>query len=100
MASAARTAVDVYFSENGTLAGTAIANHTSLGLSAPASYNAKYVQSVDVGTRGVITVQLNTLTELGGASGTTVIYTPTNNGGNLEWTNTTGSVPAKYRPRT
>ena len=100
LASAARTAVDVIFSENGTLAGTAISNHTSLGLNPAGSYNAKYVTSVDVGARGVITVTLKTLTELGTASGDTVIYTPTNRGGNLQWTNSTGTVPAKYRPRT
>ena len=100
LASAARTAVDVYFSENGTLAGTAISNHTSLGLSAATSYAAKYVLSVDAGTRGVITATLRSLTELGTASGQTVIYTPVNMGGTLRWTNSTSGVPQKYRPRT
>lgn len=99
LASAARTAVDVYFSENGTLAGTSIGNHTSLGLSAPASYQAKYVAGVDVGTRGVVTATLKTLTELGGASGDTVVYTPVNMGGNLRWQTSSSSVPEKYRPR-
>jgi type IV pilus assembly protein PilA len=100
LASAARTAVDVHFSETGTLVGSAISNHTSLGLSPATSYNAKYVLSVDVGDRGVITATLRTLTELGGASGQTVVYTPISSGGNLRWSNSTSGVPAKYRPRT
>lgn len=100
LASAARTAVDVYFSENGTLAGSAIGNHTSLGLSPAGSYAAKYVLSVDVGARGVTTATLRTISELGTASGQTVIYTPVNSGGNLRWSNSTSGVPAKYRPRT
>jgi type IV pilus assembly protein PilA len=99
LASAARTAVDVAFSETGTLSGVP-GNHTSLGLNPAGSYNAKYVTSVSVADGGVITATLKTLTELGTASGKTVIYTPTNSGGNLQWTNTTGNVPAKYRPRT
>ena len=102
LASAARTAVDVYFSENGTLSGTAISNHTSLGLSAAASYNAKYVSSVSVGANGVVTVNLKTVSDIGEASGDDVVYRPTNKGGNLQWTNTgSGStVPTKYLPRT
>lgn len=103
LASAARTAVDVYFSENGTLPATTVTN-TSLGLSAPASYTAKYVASVDVGASGVagqITVQLQTLQELGSASGTTVIYAPARRGGNLSWSVATpSSVPTKFEPRT
>jgi type IV pilus assembly protein PilA len=100
LASAARTAVDVAFSETGTLSGVP-ANHTSLGLSPAGSYNAKYVSSVSVGTGGVITVTLKSLNELGTATGKTVVYTPENKGGNLQWTNTaTSTVPSKYLPRT
>ena len=103
LASAARTAVDVYFSENGTLPGTTVTN-TSLGLSAPASYSGKYVRSVNVNSgtsAGDVLITLQTLPELGTASGLAVRYAPTRRGGNLEWTvATTGStVPEKYRPR-
>ena len=101
LASAARTAVDVYFSENGTLPATTV-THTSLGLSNAASYTGKYVASVTVGATnpGDVTVQLQTLPELGTASNTTVIYEPTRRGGNLEWAVATAStVPPKYEPR-
>jgi type IV pilus assembly protein PilA len=101
LASAARTAVDVAFSETGTLSGIP-ANHTSLGLNPAGSYNAKYVSSVSVGTGGVVTVELRNLTELGEARGDDVVYTPSNSGGNLTWRNTTNAstVPPKYLPRT
>ncbi|WP_448509869.1 pilin [Immundisolibacter sp.] len=100
LAAAARTAVDVAFSETGSLSGVP-ASHTSLGLNPAGSYTAKYVSSVAVGTVGVITVTLKSLSELGTASGKTVVYTPANNGGNLQWTNTAvSSVPQKYLPRT
>jgi len=98
LASAARTAVDIYYSENGSITGSAL-NQTSLGLSNSASYNAKYVSSVAVGNgTGIVTAQLRTMSELGTASGTTVVYTPNVRGGNLEWT-VGGTVPGKYQPR-
>ena len=101
LASAARTAVDVAFSETGTLAGVPT-SHTSLGLSPAGSYQAKYVSSVAVGSGPVITVELRDLNELGTAGGTQFEYIPTNRGGNLEWTVSQGStspIPAKYLPR-
>ncbi|MGE0351565.1 pilin [Hydrogenophaga sp.] len=102
LASAARTAVDVYYSENGTLPGSTVTN-TSLGLAPPASYNAKYVASVNVysAAAGDIVVTYQTLPELGTASGDTLRYLPVRQGGNLQWTiATTGtSLPEKYKPR-
>jgi hypothetical protein len=70
-----------------------------LGLSLPTSYTAKYVNKVEVADDGVITVTLQDLNELGQASAKTVIYTPRNNEGNLEWVVSGGTVPAKYEPR-
>jgi type IV pilus assembly protein PilA len=104
LASAARTAVDVYYSETGTLSlpaqgGAVNDRHVSLGLSLPTSYTAKYVNKVEVADDGVITVTLQDLNELGQASAKTVIYTPRNNEGNLEWVVSGGTVPAKYEPR-
>ncbi len=103
MASVARTAVDVYYSENGTLPATTVTN-TSLGLSRPASYVAKYVASVNVGStvKGDILITLNALPELGLANGKALHYVPISKGGNLQWTvATTGTtVPDKYKPRT
>jgi type IV pilus assembly protein PilA len=107
LASAARTAVDVYYSENGalTIDFDAANVHTSLGLSQAESYEAKYVESITVSGDGApptITVQLKTLTELGTASGGTFEYIPHNRGGNLEWTvSAEGAtpIPTKYLPR-
>ena len=104
LASAARTAVDVYYSETGTLPTNTI-THTSLGLSAAGSYNAKYVSSVTVtgGTGTKIDVLLKPLNELGTANGKHVVYYPTRKGGNLEWKvseGATDTVPPKYLPRT
>ncbi|ANX05340.1 pilin [Immundisolibacter cernigliae] len=106
LASAARTAVDVYFSENGTLPLAAV-SHVSLGISQPRSYNAKYVSYVAVGANGATTVgngqiviQLQDLAELGQARNDRVLYTPIVNAGNLEWVVSSGSTaPPKYLPR-
>ena len=102
LASAAKTAVDISYSENGTLL-TAMSN-ASLGLSSSVSYAGKYVQSVTVTGAGVVTATLRLIGELGAAGVTganTVIYTPVSQGGgNLRWTNSTSTVPQKYRPRT
>lgn len=107
LASAVRTAVDVYYSENGTLP-RADVPHVSLGLSEPGSYNAKYVSYVAMGTNGSgaggvgeITVQLQDLPELGQAANDIVMYSPRRNAGNLEWVvSANGStVPEKYEPR-
>ena len=104
LASAARTAVDIYYSENGTLPTSGINQQTSLGLSAAGSYNAKYVSSVTVAggaTTTAVTVLLKTLNELGQASGDNVIYSPVRKAGNLEWrVSSASTTPAKYRPRT
>ncbi len=100
LASAVRTAIDVAFSETGTLSGLPT-THASLGLSAATSYQAKYVSQVAVGDNGVVTVDLKTLNELGTASGEDVVYEPFNRGGNLEWTVSAGTstVPDKYLPK-
>ncbi len=99
LASAARTAVDVSYSETGSL-GATLTTHASLGLAQPISYTSKYVTSVTVGANGVITVQLAPENSLGPAKSTTVVYSPVAQGGNLEW-NVAGSssVPPKYRPK-
>jgi type IV pilus assembly protein PilA len=102
LASAARTAVDVWYSENGTLP-SAATTHNSLGLSAAASYDAKYVDSITVtgaGNATTVVAQLATSTELGQCSGQTITYSPRRRAGNLEWVvSNTGGCPAKYRPR-
>jgi type IV pilus assembly protein PilA len=100
MASAARTAVDVAFSEVGSLSLIPQSNHTSLGLATAGSYSAKYVSAVTVGNNGVITVDLKDINDLGDAGGQSVVYTPTSRGAALEWAPSAGgSLPQKYLPK-
>ena len=67
MSGAAKTAVDIYFSENGTLNGAD--TNSLVNISSAGSYSAEYVSAVTVGTGGEITIDLRTLTKLGEASG-------------------------------
>jgi len=99
MSGAAKTAVDVYYSENGTL--TNANGPSTLGISDPTDYSAKYVSAVEVTNSGVITIELRDLTELGDAAGEDIIYTPTAQGAALQW-RVTGSanMPAKFLPKT
>jgi len=100
MASGARTAVDVAFSEIGSLSLIPQSNHTSLGLALAASYSAKYVSAVTVGNNGVIVVDLKNVNTLGDAGGTQVVYTPVSNGAALEWTpSAAAGLPIKYLPK-
>ena len=102
LAAAARTAVDIYFSENGTLNLPDANTHASLGLSQSTSYTGKYVNTITitVGTAPVITFALKSLNELGTASGLSFQYLPRNRTGNLEWVVTpVGTFPLKYLPR-
>ena len=97
LAGATRTAMDVAFSSGYSL-GSIPTSPVSLNLSAAASYVGKYVTSVAYTANGVITVTLSGDKSLGTAAGQTVIYTPTDNGGNLSWA-VSGSCPAKYLPK-
>jgi type IV pilus assembly protein PilA len=100
MASAARTAVDVAFSEIGSLTLIPQSNHTSLGLALAASYSAKYVSAVTVGNFGILVVALKNVNTLGDAGGGSVTYTPVSQGAALQWTPTaTDGLPLKYLPK-
>lgn len=99
LSGAVRTAMDVAFSEGYAL-GSIPSTPASLNLSPAGSYKSKYVTAVGYDPSGVVTVTMATERSLGGASGQTVIYTPTAQGGNLSWVVSTGSsVPTKYRPK-
>ena len=98
LAGAGKTAVDVWFSETGSL-GSVPATHASLGLAAAASYTAKYVSTITVLAGGQIRVNLRDSGELGTAAGTNFIYSPIDQGGNLEWMIQASSLPPKYMPR-
>ncbi|GMQ78983.1 MAG: pilin [Anaerolineae bacterium] len=97
LAGATRTAIDIAFSEGYDLTQIPAAA-ASLNLSPAGSYNSKYVTSVGYVASGVVTVTLTGEKSLGTAKNQTVIYTPTDRGGNLSWA-VTGSVPTKYLPR-
>jgi len=106
LSGAAKTAVDIYYSENGNivnLTATAADNHVTLSLAGIQSYKSKYVSSVSVGNDGVITVTMQTAANSGfpaNIADDSVVYTPTAQGGNLRWSNTeTSTVPAKYLPK-
>jgi type IV pilus assembly protein PilA len=83
LGSAARTAVDIAYSEGYGM--TSIPGMASLGLASSVSYNSKYVQSVSVANTGVLTITLKTEPSLSSASGGVVQYTPSPVGGNLVW---------------
>ena len=113
-----KTAVEVYWSENGTLSGLTDGsiNPVTLGLTA---VNGQYVSSVlieNLGANANPTIEVNLHTQTlklgdipanGGADGGCFTYTPdTSNGAgsNIIWSVGDGAcaspVPAKYRPKT
>ena len=70
----------------------------SLGLASSVSYVSKYVLSVSVANTGVLTITLQNEPSLSTASGGTVQYTPTAQGGNLVW-NPSCSFANKWCPK-
>jgi len=124
-----KTAMEVYWSENGTLAGptSALLTYKNLDQTAAVSPLGEYVSTVTIDGSAVqpfFEVQYKTSVALGKAAGTCIEYypnRPTNPGGNIIWTvrsetgyttkggtvvagaacdtGTTGT-PDKYRPRT
>jgi len=98
LSGAVRTSIDIYYSENGTLWGTTLPGESTLGISESNEYTSKYASTVAVRANGVVAIGLSTIDALGSASGESVTYTPTKNGGNLQWT-VGGSVETKYRPK-
>ena len=62
-----------------------IPGQTSLGLSSPGRYSAKYVSAVATAASGTVTVTLSADSTLGDAANGTVSYVPTDNGASLSW---------------
>jgi type IV pilus assembly protein PilA len=99
LSGAVRTAMDVAYSE-GYAIGSIPTTPASLNLSESTSYKGKYVSKVAYNQSGVITILTTGVKELGNAKTKTVVYSPTEQGGNLKWTvSTTSSMPTKYRPK-
>ena len=109
-----KTAVEVYWSENGTLDGIATSGlgGTTLGLS---SVEGEYVSAITFAAGPVLQVELKDTNKLGedadgtiGANAGCFTYVPvrpTASGGNLQWrvdiSSCSGNgVAAKYRPKT
>jgi type IV pilus assembly protein PilA len=112
LSGAFKTAVEIYWSENGTLGGIATSGlgGTTLGLS---SVKGEYVSDIAFITGPALEVQLATGTSKlgdtpanGGADGGCFTYTPDrpeNTGGNLRWdvaACSSNGVPAKFLPKT
>jgi type IV pilus assembly protein PilA len=84
LGSAARTAVDIAYSEGFPMG--SIPSMATLGLAGASSYNSKYVTSVSVANTGVITITLSAEPSLSTAATGQVTYSPSPVGGNLIWT--------------
>ena len=95
LASAAKTAVAEYFAANGSLPTT----NALAGMPSAASIKGNNVNSVTVGTAGLITVVYTSAAPLSGA---TLMLKPTTNTGAIKFDCTTagagGTLVAKYRP--
>ncbi len=78
-----KAAVDMAYSDGYDLGD--IPGQTSLGLSSPGSYSARYVSAVATTASGAITVTLSSTKNLGEVAGGTVTYVPTDNGASLTW---------------
>jgi type IV pilus assembly protein PilA len=106
LSGAARTAVDVRYSETGALTMPATANrHVSLGIALAGSWDSKYVDQITVGDQGELSIELKATNELGPCSDGTILYSPrrvVTGAGNLTWVVSAGTTgcPEKYRPRT
>jgi type IV pilus assembly protein PilA len=85
LGSAARTAVDIAYSEGYPVLSTSIPSMASLGLASSVSYTSKYVSSVSVDSAGVLTITLQNEPSLSSAAGGIVEYAPSPVGGNLVW---------------
>ena len=116
LSGSAKTAVDIWYSEKGTLTDMPT-TPASLGLSLASSYSAQYVSSVEVQNDGSITITLNTADQDNvnlptGVGGNIVEYEPQTRGGTLYWSvcpnpadtnicpkGSASTVTQKYLPR-
>jgi type IV pilus assembly protein PilA len=107
LSSAARTAVDVAYSEGYSVNDGTMPNQSSLGLLPSGSYKGKYVESVAIDTDGKVHVVLAGSTNSAGektglpslVAGATVTYVPTSQGGNLKWRASCSWTGGKYCPK-
>lgn len=99
LSAATRTAIDVQVSEGYTLGGIPT-TPGSIGLAESTSYRSKYVDRVAYAANGTVTSTLSQEKSLGSERGDTVVYSPREMGGNLQWVVSVGStVNVRYRPK-
>ena len=92
LASAGKTAISEFFSVNSRLP----ESNVSAGMASAQSISGNDVDSVTVGTDGVITVLFSGSLPLGT---TDILLTPSTTAGRVGWScSTGGSLPARYRP--
>lgn len=92
LASAGKTAISEFFSVNSRLP----ESNVSAGMASAQSISGNDVDSVTVGTDGVITVLFSGSLPLGT---TDILLTPSTTAGRVGWSCATGgSLPARYRP--
>ena len=93
LASGAKTAVAEEYANTANLTGI---NNTTAGLSPAASIRGKYVTGVQV-TNGVVTASMGN--DASAKLGTnTLVYTPVDRGGSIEWDCQASTIADKYLP--
>jgi len=107
---AMKAAVEIYFSENGSLPditdttitgfSTTAAAYDTLGVAS--NFQGKYASSVKLDSSADITVVIHGFPTGNTLNGQTIIYSSDGTGANVQWTidTTNSTVPAKYRPKT
>lgn len=97
LASGAKTAVADTYLQTGTFP----ADNAAAGLAPAASITGTYVDTVTVGTGGVITAAMKDTDVAAGIASATLALTPTDEGGSISWACTSGAedkyVPASCR---
>jgi type IV pilus assembly protein PilA len=80
-----------------------LANNVLPGSNAAAGYqslSSKFVQGINIGANGVITVTLSADPGLGAAAGTTLVFTPDWSAGStrVDWDCSPGTIPTQFVP--
>lgn len=70
-------------------------DNLTAGIGPPESFQTKYLDSIEVGEDGVVTVTYGGTSTL---NGETIIWTPTATGGNFQWDCKGGTLVDKLRP--
>ena len=92
LAGAAKTGVSEYYGSQGSWP----SNNATAGIGTAASISGNAVKSVEVGSLGTILITYNT--KVDSADNSTLLLTPNDAGGSIQWLCNTGSVPSKLRP--